>query len=44
MARKFRLGFRGSMVLWTAVITALGFIVMVLGLSLLLRKELSESS
>ena len=44
MARKIRLGFRGSLVVWIAVITSIGFLSMVAGLSLLIRKELSSSS
>jgi methyl-accepting chemotaxis protein len=44
VARKIRLGFRGSIVLWIAVITSIGFLGMVGGLSLLIRKELSSSS
>jgi len=44
VARKIRLGFRGSLVLWIAVITSAGFLGMVAGLSLLIRKELSSSS
>jgi len=44
MARKRRLGFRGAMILWVACVTTLGFVGMVTGLSLLVRKELSASS
>lgn len=44
MAKKFRLGFRGSMVLWTAAITTIGFVGMVTALSFLVRKELSATS
>ena len=44
MARKIRLGFRGSLILWIAVITSIGFLGMVMGLSLLIRKELSSTS
>jgi methyl-accepting chemotaxis protein len=44
MAKKLRLGFRGSMVLWIAAITTLGFVGMVVGVSILIRDRLSESS
>ena len=44
VARKFRLGYRGSMVLLVSAITGIGFMGMVGGLSFLVRKELSSSN